>query len=340
MGAISGSGAAFGVLLGGVLTSAFSWSWIFFVNVPVGIAAIFFTFMLIPESHGDLGHRRFDIAGAVTVTASLTILTYAIVKASDYGWGSTRTIAGLLVAFAGLAIFVAIEARSSAPLMPLRIWRNETVAGANVAGFMLGASIFAMFFLLSLYMQQVLGYSALKAGVAYLACALTVVVAAGFAGPLVTRFGVKPMLAAGFAISALGLYYFTHISPNGTYLNDLFPGFVIAAVGLGFAFVPVTIAALAGVENRDAGLASGMINVSQQIGGALGVAIAISVASSRFSHLVAGGATQNEAWTSGFQRSFWICLGFCAVGLLATLLMVRHVKVPQADEPELAVSID
>jgi EmrB/QacA subfamily drug resistance transporter len=340
MGAISGSGAAFGVLLGGVLTSAFSWSWIFFVNVPVGVAAIFFTFMLIPESHGHLGHRRFDVAGAITVTASLTILTYAIVKASDYGWGSTRTIAGLAIAFVGLGIFVLIEARSSAPLMPLRIWRNETVAGANVAGFMLGASIFAMFFLLSLYMQQVLGYSALKAGVAYLACALTVVVAAGLAGPLVTRFGVKPMLAAGFAISAIGLYYFTHISANGTYLGDLFPGFVVAAIGLGFAFVPVTIAALSGVENRDAGLASGMINVSQQIGGALGVAIAISVASSRFGHLVAGGASQDEAWTSGFQRSFWICLGFCAVGLLATLVMVRHVKVPQHDERELAVSTD
>jgi EmrB/QacA subfamily drug resistance transporter len=291
MGAISGSGAAFGVLLGGVLTSAFSWSWIFFVNVPVGVAAIVFTFMLIPESHGHLGHRRFDVAGAVTVTASLTILTYAIVKASDYGWSSTRTIAGLVVAFVGLAIFVAIEARSSAPLMPLRIWRNETVAGANVAAFMLGASIFAMFFLLSLYMQQVLGYSALKAGVAYLACALTVVVAAGFAGRLVTHFGVKAMLAAGFAISAIGLYYFTHISPNGTYLGDLFPGFVIAGIGLGFAFVPVTIAALSGVENRGAGLASGMINVS-----------------------------------------------FSAVGLLATLVMVLHVKVPQeSDEPALAV---
>jgi EmrB/QacA subfamily drug resistance transporter len=337
MGAISGSGAAFGVLLGGVLTSTFSWSWIFFVNVPVGIAAIFFTFMLIPESHANLGHRRFDVAGAITVTASLTILTYAIVKASDYGWGSTRTIGGLLIAGIGLAIFVAIEARSEAPLMPLRIWRNETVAGANVSGFMLGASIFAMFFLLSLYMQQVLGYSALKAGVAYLACALTVVVSAGFAGRLVTRFGVKPMLAAGFAISGLGLYYFTHISANGTYWNDLFPGFVIAAIGLGFAFVPVTIAALAGVENRDAGLASGMINVSQQIGGALGVAIAISVASSRFGHLVAHGTPQDEAWVSGFQRSFWICLGFSVVGLLATLLMIRHVTVPEQEPEKIAL---
>ena len=154
-----------------------------------------------------------------------------------------------------------------------------------------------------------------------------------------THFGVKPMLAAGFAISAIGLYYFTHISPNGTYLGDLFPGFMIAGIGLGFAFVPVTIAALSGVENRDAGLASGMINVSQQIGGALGVAIAISVASSRFGDLVAGGTPQDEAWTSGFQRSFWICLGFCAIGLLATLVMVRHVKVPER-EPELAVSTD
>src|SRR5262249_43501625 len=194
---------------------------------------------------------------------------------------------------------------------------------------MLGASIFAMFFLLSLYMQQVLGYSALKAGVAYLACALTVVVSAGFAGRLVTHFGVKPMLAAGFAISGLGLYYLTHIPANGNYWDDLFPGFIIAATGLGFAFVPVTIAALAGVENRDAGLASGMINVSQQIGGALGTAIAISVASSRFGDLIASGATQDEAWTSGFQRSFWICLGFCAIVLPATVGMVRHLEGPE-----------
>jgi EmrB/QacA subfamily drug resistance transporter len=331
MGAISGSGAAFGVLLGGVLTSAFSWSWIFFVNVPVGAAAIATTVFLIPESHADLGHRRFDVAGAVTVTASLTALTYAIVKASDYGWGSARTIGVLLASIAGILLFLVIESRSQAPLMPLRIWRNRTLAGANIVGFMIGASIFAMFFILSLYMQQVLGYSALKAGVAYLACALTVVFAAGIAGKLVTIFGIRNMLASGLLISAAGLYYFTHVSANGTYWNDLFPGFVIAAIGLGFSFVPVTIAALSGVANRDAGLASGLINVTQQIGGALGTAIVISVAASRFHHLIKLGDSQNVAWTSGFQWAFWISLGFCAVGLAATLAVIRRVTLPDVE---------
>ena len=331
MGAISGSGAAFGVLLGGVLTSAFSWSWIFYVNVPVGVSAIVVATFLIPESRADLGHRRFDVAGAVTVTASLTALTYAIVKASDYGWGSARTIGVLAGAVAGLLLFVAIELRSQAPLMPLRIWRNSTLAGANIVGFMIGASIFAMFFILSLYMQQVLGYSALKAGVAYLACALTVVVAAGIAGKLVTIFGIRTMLASGLVISAAGLYYFTHVSANGNYWGDLFPGFVIAAIGLGFSFVPVTIAALSGVSNRDAGLASGLINVTQQIGGALGTAIAISVAASRFHHLTSVGESQNAAWTSGFQLAFWISLGFCAVGVAATLAVIRRVALPETE---------
>ncbi|MBV8395612.1 MAG: MFS transporter [Actinobacteria bacterium] len=335
MGAISGSGAAFGVLLGGVLTSQLSWSWIFFVNVPVGAAAIAATIALIPESTANLGHRRFDVAGAATVTASLTALTYAIVKASDWGWGSSKTIGLLIASVVGLGLFVLIETRSKAPLMPLRIWLNRAVAGANIVGFMIGASIFAMFFILSLYMQQVLGYSALKAGVAYLACALTVVFAAGIAGRLVTVFGVRRMLATGVLVSGVGLYYFTHVSVHGTYWKDLFPGFIIAAVGLGFSFVPVTIAALSGVENRDAGLASGMINVTQQIGGALGTAIAISVATSRMHHLSAIGDDSKAAWTGGFQWAFWGCIAFSVVGVLATLVWIRRVEVPAA-EPAIA----
>jgi MFS family permease len=177
----------------------------------------------------------------------------------------------------------------------------------------------------------VLGYSALKAGVAYLACALTVVFAAGIAGKLVTIFGIRNMLASGLLISAAGLYYFTHVSPNGTYWNDLFPGFVIAAIGLGFSFVPVTIAALSGVANRDAGLASGLINVTQQIGGALGTAIVISVAASRFHHLTSVGRSQNVAWTNGFQWAFWISLAFCAVGFAATVAVIRRVTLPDVE---------
>jgi EmrB/QacA subfamily drug resistance transporter len=337
MGAVSGSGAAFGVLLGGILTSSLSWEWIFFVNVPVGVTTMILTVFVIPESHAELGHRRFDFAGAVVVTASLTALTYGIVKASDYGWGSAQTIGILVASVAGLALFVLIELRSKAPLMPLRIWRNRTLAGANVVGFMIGGSIFAMFFILSLYMQQVLGYSALKAGVAYLACALTVVVSAGIAGKLVTIFGVRRMLASGLLISAGGLFFFTYVSANGTYVNDLLPGFVIAAVGLGFSFVPVTIAALSGVSNQDAGLASGLINVSQQIGGALGTAIVTSIAVSRYNDLLDLGNSEAAALTGGFQWAFWISLGFCAVGFVATLVLIRRVEVPAPEaEPALA----
>jgi MFS family permease len=233
----------------------------------------------------------------------------------------------LAVAVAGILAFLVIEHRSKAPLMPLRIWLNRTLAGANVVGFMLGASIFAMFFILSLYMQQVLGYSALKAGVAYLACALTVVVSAGMAGHLVTRFGVRAVLATGMGISAIGLYYFTHVSPNGSYVDDLLPGLVITAIGLGFSFVPVTIAALSGVSNHEAGLASGLINVSQQIGGALGTAIVTSVAVSHFNALKGDGASDDSAWTGGFQWAFWVSLGFTLLGLAATLIMIRRVQL-------------
>jgi EmrB/QacA subfamily drug resistance transporter len=335
MGAVSGSGAAFGVLLGGILTSGLSWRWIFFVNVPVGLATIALAVRIIPESKAHLGHRRFDFLGAAVVTASLTTLTYAIVKASDYGWGSAKTIGLLVAAVVGLAIFVAIELRSRAPLMPMRIWLNRAVAGANAVGFMIGGSIFAMFFILSLYMQQVLGYSALKAGVAYLACALTVVVSAGVAGKLVTMFGVQRMLAIGMVVSAVGLYYFTHVSADGSYVGDLLPGFVVAAIGLGFSFVPVTIAALSGVSNRDAGLASGMINVSQQIGGALGTAIASSVAVSHFNTLSAD-HSEAVARTAGFQWAFWVCLAFCAIGFAATLALVRHVELAPEGEPAYA----
>jgi EmrB/QacA subfamily drug resistance transporter len=340
MGAISGSGAAFGVLLGGILTSTLSWNWIFFVNVPVGLFTILFATRIIPESTGNLGHRRFDVIGAVTITASLILLTYAIVKATEWGWTSARTITLLAISVAGILLFLLIERRSKAPLMPLRIWLNRTLAGANVVGFTIGASIFAMFFILSLYMQQVLGYSALKTGVAYLACALTVIVSAATAGRLVTSFGVRNVLATGLAISGIGLFYFTNVSADGSYWADLFPGLVIVAVGLGFSFVPVTIAALSGVSNREAGLASGLINVSQQIGGALGTAIVTSVAVSHMDTLLGEGASDAVARTGGFQWAFWVSLVFTIVGLVATLVMIRRVELAPGGESQAAIAAD
>ncbi len=332
VGAISGSGAAFGVLLGGILTSGLGWEWIFFVNVPIGVAAIVITPMLVDESHAELGHRRFDIPGAVTATAGLILLVYAIVRTGENGWASSTTI-GLVAASAALLIaFVLIEARSTAPLMPLRIWTMRNVAGANVVGFFIGASIFAMFFVLSLYMQQVLGYSALKAGVAYLAVALTVVVAAATAGRLVTVFGVKTVLAIGMAVASVGLIFFTQVSADGGYWTDLFPGFIISGIGLGFSFVPVTIAALAGVADRDAGLASGLINTTQQIGGALGTAITSTVAASLTADKLAEHVPLPVALTEGFQRAFLVSTGFALAGLVVTLVVIRHVDAPTPAE--------
>jgi len=336
-GAITGSGAAFGVLLGGFLTSGLGWEWIFFVNVPIGVAAIAITPLLVPESRADLGHRRYDIPGAVSGTAGLVVLVYAIVKAGENGWSSGTTITLLVASAALLASFVVIEMKSRAPIMPLRIWTLRNVAGANVVGFLTGASFFAMFFVLTLYMQQVLGYSAREAGVAYLAVALSVIIAAAAAGRLVTVLGVKTVVAVGLAIASVGLIFFTQVSAGGNYWSDLFPGFIVAGVGLGLSFVPVTIAALAGVEDRDAGLASGLINTSQQIGGALGTAICSTVAASLAADKLAARVPPPVALTEGFQRAFVVCTGFALAGLVVGLLVITHVRVPDAlPEPETA----
>jgi MFS family permease len=233
-----------------------------------------------------------------------------------------------------LASFVVIEMRSRAPIMPLRIWTLRNVAGANVVGFLTGASFFAMFFVLTLYMQQVLGYSAREAGVAYLAVALSVIIAAAAAGRLVTVLGVKTVVAVGLAIASVGLIFFTQVSADGNYWSDLFPGFIVAGAGLGLSFVPVTIAALAGVEDRDAGLASGLINTSQQIGGALGSAICSTVAASLAADKLAARVPPPVALTKGFQRAFVVCTGFALAGLVVGLLVITHVRVPEtAAEP-------
>ena len=331
-GALSGSGAAAGVLLGGVLTDSLGWEWIFFVNLPIGLAVVALAPRLLRESRVEGADRRFDVTGALSVTASLVLLVYAVVEAPEAGWGSFRTIGLLLLSAALMATFVLIESRSQAPLMPLTIFRLRTLTGANVVGFLIGASIFAMFFILSLYMQQVLGWSALKSGLAYLAVALTVIVAAGVASQLVTRIGVKTVLAIGLGIATVGLVYFTQVSVDGTYLGDLFPGFIIAGIGLGFSFVPVSIAALQGIKESEAGLASGLINTTQQIGGAVGVAIVATVATSRADGLIedANGARSAipEAQTEGFQLAFAVAGGFAALGLLVTLLVIRRVAAP------------
>src|SRR4051812_39887422 len=279
-GAVAGSGGAVGVLLGGVLTETLGWEWVLFVNVPVTLLAAFGAMRVLGESR-DESATSFDVLGAVLVTAGLSLLVYAIVDANNVGWGSARTLGLGAVALALIAAFVAVERRSRQPLVPFRIFSNRTLTGANLTGVFVAMSLFSMFFFISLYMQQVLGYSALKAGFAYLPLAAGIIVSAGIASTLTTRLGFKPVLTAGMILVAIGLLWFSQVSADGSYAVDvLFPS-LIAALGLGFAFVPLTIASVAGVKPDDAGLASGLINTSQQVGGALGLAILAAVANGR-----------------------------------------------------------
>ena len=324
LGAIAGSGAAIGVLLGGVLTQYAGWEWIFYVNIPIGAAALFLVRAFVPESRADGLAKHFDSAGAVAVTGSLMLLVYGLTQSANVGWGSAQTIGVLAGSAVLMAAFVAIELRSRSPLVPLGFFRRRTPAGANLIGLGLGTTVFGMFFLLSLYMQQVLGFSALKTGAGYLAVALTVVVASAVSQALVTRAGVKPVLATGMLLLAGGLGYFTQVSPQGSYLGDLLPGFLLIGVGLGFSFVPVSIAALAGVGGSEAGLASGLINTTQQIGGALGLAVLTTISTTRTENLLAAGTNPASALTDGFSLAFWVGVGFAAVSLAATLIALRQ----------------
>jgi len=327
-GAIAGSGGAAGVLLGGVLTEYAGWEWVLFVNVPIGIAAAMLATRLLPESR-NAGARHFDVAGAVAVTTGLSLLVYTLVDANDAGWLSGQTLGLGAVALALLGAFVAIETRSAAPLVPFRIFRNRTITGTNVVGLLVAMALFSMFFFVSLYMQQVLGYDALKAGLAYLPLAGGIIVSAGIASGLVTKFGFKPILVTGLVLTAIGLVWFSQVEVGGSYVGDiLFPS-LIAAVGLGFAFVPMTIAAVSGVEPHEAGLASGLINTSQQVGGALGLAILAAIANSRTDELMTAAqgdpAALPNALTEGFQIAFIVGAAFAVVGaiLASTLISSR-----------------
>jgi len=330
-GAVGGFGAAAGVLLGGILTDALSWSWIFFVNVPVGVTAFILAPLLLKESR-DAQVKRFDAPGAVLVTGGLSLLVYGITRAGQDGWLAGKTLGFFAVSLVLLVGFVVWELRHAEPLMRFGILRTRTVADANVAGFIMGTAIFAMFLMLTLYMQQVLGYSAMKTGVAYLAVAGTAIFTSAIAAQLVTRIGVKPVLVTGMVTLTAGLVYFTQVSVGGSYLGDLLPGFLLIAVGIGFAFVPISIAALAGIQAAEAGLASGLINTSQQIGGALGIAALSSIATSRTDHAIAGGASQASALVTGFHGAFVAGVIIAALGIVASLTLIRRHELEQPVE--------
>jgi len=338
-GAVGGFGAAAGVFAGGILTEALSWEWIFLVNIPVGLAALALTPLLLSESR-DASAQSFDLPGAVLVTGGLVALVYAITQADNYGWTSPETIGVFAGSVALLAAFVWWERRVSDPLVPFSIFRVSTVTGANVAGLILGTAMFAMFLMLTLYMQQVLGYSALETGIAYLAVAGTAILWSAVAAQLVTRVGVKPVLLAGMALLTVGLVYFTQVSVGGSYVGDLLPGFLLIGIALGFSFVPISIAAVAGVQDSEAGLASGLINTSQQIGGALGIAVLSTIATTRTEDAVGGGTPLPAALTDGFQAAFLVGVGIAVAGVIAALALVRRRDLTQTPAVEAEPAYD
>src|SRR5437764_1723792 len=330
-GAIGGSGAAVGVLAGGVLTKYLGWEWIFFVNVPVGAAALALAPRFVRESRSDREQAQ-DVGGAITITAGLALLVYGVSQAPQDGWTSGSTIARLAVAVVLLLAFLVIETRVKDPLMPFRIFSVRTVAGANVAGLLLGAVVFANFFLLTLYVQQVQHWSALKTGLTFIATAGTAILWAGLAQALVTRVGAKIVMAVGFVATIAGLLWYTQVPVDGSYAADLLPGYLLIGFALPFTFIPVSIAALAGVEQHEAGLASGLINTAQQVGGAIGVAVTSSVLFTHSNTLVHGGHPFPAAFTSGARWAFWVTVGIAVAALVATVVLIRDEELATVEE--------
>jgi EmrB/QacA subfamily drug resistance transporter len=323
------------VLLGGILTKYLGWEWIFFVNVPVGAIVFALTRPIVPESRADLGHRRFDATGAVSVTGGLALFVYAISKAPDVGWGTGRTIGLLILSVIILAFFVIWERRTTAPLVPFSIFRIRTLTGANAVGLLLGATIYANFFILTLYVQQILGWSALKTGVTFLATAATTVIWAGVAQALVTKIGPQLVMTTGLMVLSLSCLGYTRLPVDGHYWPDLLPIYLVFALGLAFGFVPVTIAGFIGVPAYQAGLASGLLNTSQQIGGAVGVALTSTIF---VSHAKAGHFTP-EAFTTGYHWAFAALVVIAAVGAVLAFVFFRGVRVEAPDAEAAPVSI-
>jgi len=336
-GAASGSGGAVGVLLGGVLTSYLSWSWIFFVNLPVGLALLAVSPWLLTESRAALARRHFDVAGATAITAGLMVLVYAITRASQHGWSDGVTV-GLLAGAASLIVaFIAIEARSPAPLLPLRIFRLRTLSAANAIMLILGATVFGQFFLMTLYLQEVLRYSAIETGVAFVAITVAIVAFSNLSQSLTTRLGARPVLSAGLLLTAAGGALYAEMPADGHYFWDVFPGLLVSGIGLAFSFVPVMIAGLTGVQPADAGVASGLINTSRQIGGSIGLAAVTTIAATATSHYAqshAVGAFSGPALTHGFQVAFYTLIGLALVGAaLAAAFVESKPKAAPIAEP-------
>jgi EmrB/QacA subfamily drug resistance transporter len=323
-GGLGAGGATVGVIAGGLLTRYAGWQYIFYLNVPIGAVALALAPRIVPESRLETARRRFDALGAIAGTGGLVLLVDAISEAPQYGWGAMRTVAVLAASAALLAAFVVIEKRVEDPLLPLSIFRLRTLAGANVAGLLLGGSFFAFIFIGTLYMQQVLHYSALQTGLAWLAASLTSIALAGVSQALVTRGGAKVVMATGMALVGAGVLWATQAPVGGHFLANLAGPLVVAGAGTAFAFIPISIAALAGVKEQQAGLASGLLNTSQQLGGAIGIAIASSVAASHTQALVHDGSPAPAALTGGFQQALWVLGAIALLAIPAIFALVRR----------------
>jgi EmrB/QacA subfamily drug resistance transporter len=330
-GALAALGATFGVVFGGLLTRFAGWQYIFLMNVPVGVVALLLIHRVVPETRVEVARRRYDPLGAVTVTGALVLMAYAIAQAPRIGWAATRTIVELAIAVVLLAVFLALESRGEAPLMPLRIFRLQTLAGANAVGFLLGASFYSFIFVGTLYMQQVLGFSALQGGFAWASAGIASMLFAGVSQLLVTKGSAKLVMAFGMTLVGAGILWTTQAPVHGHFWSNLFGPFLVA-VGMGsaFTFIPVSIAALAGVSEHEAGVASGLLYTAQELGGALGIAIASSVAAGHFNMLVRGGNSVRAALTGGFHSALWVSGAIALLAIPVTFLLVRKDEMAKA----------
>jgi EmrB/QacA subfamily drug resistance transporter len=340
--AIAAGGAAAGLVIGGFLTEYLTWRWVFFVNLPIGVAAALLSLRYVPNSRAEERPETYDAAGAVTVTGGLLVLVYAIVKAQTYGWGSAKTLGLFLLAVILLAAFVAVERRSRAPLIRLGIFRMRSLSGSNAAMLLVASGLFAMFYFASLYQQQILGYGPLKAGLAFVPFTLGIIVGAGASQALISRIGIRAVTYIGITMGTAGLLYFARLPTHGTYLMDLLPTIVVVSIGMGMTFVPCTLLATTNVQAEDAGLASGLFNTSQQVGGALGLAVLSTLATARTTHLLhhqtASVALHPAEFTSGFHVAFAVGAAMVAAAALVLALTIRKRDVAQIDAGEVSLT--
>jgi EmrB/QacA subfamily drug resistance transporter len=339
-GAIAGAGGAIGLLLGGAIVEALGWRWVFFINVPIGAVVLVLAPRIVPESRAkSIAGTGYDAGGAVTITLGTIALVFTLIKGNEWGWTSGRTLAGFAASALLLLTFVLIERRHEDPLIPLRIFTIRSVAAANATLLVVVAALFGMFFFCTLYLQQVLGYNALKTGIAYLPLSLSLILASVLASRLVDRVTPKPVLVAGLLVATGGYVLLARVTGHGDYASHVLPAMLVLGVGFGLSFVPITIAATTGVAAGDSGIASGLVNTTQQVGGSLGLAILSSVSASRIANAVDGGSPLPDALTHGFKGAFTVGAVFCAAGVVLAMTLLPGRPRRAEDEHVQALSM-